>query len=629
MGTEEQGGRGGATAAAVFRAARGWLSRRGMGGDSRSVQIGRGVLLGLFGGQFVVLDFVLRRGRALRPLTTSPGVGLALLYSVGLWLAIGVAVGKSPARRAGAALLAGFTFAFQGLFFQRFARFADLHVARSAIASWGDVAPAFRAEVPRLIAVTILFTALQELWLRACARPAAGRRHAGVLALVLLAIAPIAAIVRGPPDLRLLGAIAAVPIGSPEPVAVAATRLSGVRSTRASLPNVVMIVTESVRADEYCSAPAAECETAPEVNALLPDRVGLPQMRSTASFTVVSMSALFTGRAQNVSRSELFRSPTLFDAVHALGAGSKGPFTAYWSAHEAPMFAWEDPKRSIDSYVTFENLFDQAGESTNADVRLTEMFKEELSGLQAPFFLVLHFHDTHILYGFDEGRAPFSPWTREVRWETMPELRNAYRNAIHAQDRSVAAAMRALRADPRWASTFVLFTGDHGESFGESGAIHHGQNMLDEQVHVPGWIAHGKDALTAAQAETLRANAGEFVTHLDIAPTLLDLYGVYDSVELLPYTSRMPGRSLLRPLTPPKAVPMTNCSETFPCAFDTWGLMRGDRKIEAQAWAPGWECHDLSGERETDAPPGDPECDSLIAESRAHFPMLPGGVPND
>jgi hypothetical protein len=599
---------------------------------TRALHVARWALLALFVTQFVALDLALRRGRALHQITSSPGAALAALHSVLLWGAIAIAAGKRPLVRVAAALLAGFAAAFQGLFHERLGRFADHHVVRSALASWGDVAPAFHAEVPRLVALAILVAALQELWLRACARPALSRRHvrhAGVGALALLLLSPLSATFRGPPDLRLFGAVRGLPLGSPAPAAVAATRLAGLQSTRASLPNVVVILTESVRADEYCSAPADECKAAPEVNALLPDRVGLPQMRSSASFTVVSLAALFTGRTQNMPREDLLRAPTLFDAVSALGAGEKKPFTAYWSAHEAPMFHWGDPKRSIDSYVTFETLFDQAGESTIADVRLAEMFAEELSGLRSPYFLVLHFHDTHILYGFDEARAPFSPWTREVRWETMPGLRNAYRNAIHAQDRSVAAAMRALRADPRWASTFVLFTSDHGESFGEDSAIHHGQSMLDEQVHVPAWVAHGKDALSAPQAAALRENAGALVTHLDIAPTLLDLYGVWGSPELLPHTARMPGRSLLRPLAPAKAVAMTNCSETFPCAFNTWGLMRGEHKIEAQAWDSEWQCHRIGGDEEEPLPLRDPACQSLVAESRGQFAELPSGTPND
>lgn len=585
----------------------------------------------LFCLQFVLIDLALRRGRTLQGWTSSPSAAALVVHSVALWLALAVACGRSLPLRATLGLAAGFALAFQGMFFARFSRFLDRHIARSALLSWDDVAPAFLAELPRLAAVVVIVAAVQILWLRAITPPAPARRRAAALAAcLLLALVPIAVTRKGPPDLRLLDVATSLPFASPERVAVAATNVPSLRSPRTSLPNVVLLMTESVRADEYCSEPRASCPTAPQVNALLPDRIGFPQMRSTASFTVLSMSALVTGRAQNIPRSELLRSPTVFDALKALETDGPRPYTAYWSAHHAPMFHWDDPKRSVDSYVTYDTLFEQQGTSDKADARLAEMFRARLATLPSPYFVVLHFHDTHVLYGFDEENAPFQPWTRTVNWESMPGLRNAYRNAIHTQDRSIAAAMRALREDPRWPSTFVFFTSDHGEAFGEHQAIHHGQNLLDEQVHVPAWVAHGDEVLSPGEKAALRANAAGFVTHLDVAPTLLDLYGLWDSPELLPYVEKMPGRSLLRSYsTPPRAAPMTNCSETFPCAFNTWGLLRGDHKLEAQAWDPGWRCRKLESDREIDAPPGDPACESLLDESRAELPELPNGSPND
>lgn len=591
----------------------------------------RPALLPLFCLQFALLDLALRRGRALHHWVSSPGAAALALQSACLWVALVAAAGRSRGLRAALGLFAGFAVAFQVLFFDRFSRFLDRHVARSALLSWGDVAPAFYAELPRLAAVAVLVGVVQIAWLFGCApRLPLRRRRAALAALALLLLIPLTASSQAPPDLRLLDVAASLPFASPERVAVAATRVPTLRSPRASLPNVVLLVTESVRADEYCSEPRPACPTAPEVNALLPDRVGLPQMRSLASFTVLSLSALVTGRAQNIPRAELLGSPTVFDALKALEPGGERPYTAYWSAHEAPMFPWDDPKRSLDSYVTFETLFDQEGTSTNADIRLSQMFRERLADLPTPYFVLLHFHDTHGLYGFDEATAPFHPWTRDVRWETMPELRNAYRNAIHQQDRSIAAVMRALREDPRWPDTLVFFTSDHGEGFGEHHAIHHGQHLFDEQIHVPGWVAHGEDALSAEEEAALRANAKGFVTHLDVVPTLLDLYGLWDAPELLPYVSKMPGRSLLRLYSePPAAVPMTNCSETFPCPFNNWGMIRGDHKLDAQAWDAGWLCRRIEGDREVEAPAGDPACEALLDASRAELPELPNGSPND
>lgn len=594
-------------------------------------RVGRALALGLFCFQFVAMDLVLRRGRATHSWASSAGpAGLAVL-SACLWLALAWSCGRSAWRRVGVGILAGTVLAFQGLFHGRLSRFLDRHVARSALLSWGDVSPAFTAELPRLVAFAVLFSVVEIFWLRAVRVPRFVRPpRAALAAAALLGLLLLAPAAKGPPDLRLLDVVASLPFLSPERVAVAATSVPSLRAQRGSLPNVVLIVTESVRADEYCSEPRPDCPTAPEINALLPDRLGFPEMRATASYTVLSLSALVTGRAQNIPRAELFRSPTLFDAIKAVERDGRRPYTAYFSSHEAPMFPWDDPARSTDAYVTFETLFQEQGTSLNADVRLAEMFRERLRDMPSPFFAVLQFHDTHLLYGFDEARAPFHPWTRSVRWGSLEALKNAYRNAIHAQDRAIASAVRALREDPRWRDTVVLFTSDHGEAFGEHGAIHHGQNLFDEQIHVPAWIAHGEGALTPAEAAALRANARAFRTHLDVAPTVLDLFGLLDSPGLAPHVAKMPGRSLIRGYSDPSPpVPLTSCSDAFPCPFNTWGLLWGEHKLHAHGWDTGFHCDVLRGGVEAPARAGDPVCEALWERSLIEHPELPNGAPND
>lgn len=592
---------------------------------------GRASLLVLFCLQFVTIDVVLRRARAIQPWASWPWVAGLVLLSPCLWLALVAACGRSTARRVILGIVSGTTLAFQWMFFARLSRFLDRHVLESALLSWRDVSPAFVAELPRFAAVATLFSVVEIAWLHAARSPFEVRpARALASAAALLGLLAIVTGANGPPDLRLLDALASMPFLSAEREAVAATSVPVLRPERRSLPNVVLVVTESVRADEYCSEHRPDCPTAPEVNALLPERIGLSEMRSTASFTVLAMSALVTGRGQNVSRAELFRSPTLFDAVKALERNGKRPYTAYFSAHDSQMFAWDDPARSIDAFVTFESLFRAEGESLNADLRLSEMFQRRLRDLPSPFFVVLHFHDTHLLYGFDEEKAPFKPWTRSVRWEAMGELKNAYRNAIHAQDKAIAAALRALREDPRWSETFVLFTSDHGEAFGEHGAIHHGQNVFDEQIHVPAWVAHGDAVLTAEEAAALRETAKDFHTHLDVTPTVLDLFGLLDAPDLAPHVAKMPGKSLLRPRSgASEPAPLTSCSETFPCPFNTWGLLLGGHKLHAHGWDSGFRCDTLHGGVEAPAAAGDPVCELLRRRARVAFPTLPNGAPND
>jgi choline-sulfatase len=63
----------------------------------------------------------------------------------------------------------------------------------------------------------------------------------------------------------------------------------------------------------------------------------------------------------------------------------------------------------------------------------------------------------------------------------------------------------------------VILTGDHGEAFGEHGMFFHGREIWDEIMHVP---------LIFAVPGAPPRRITRRVSHVDIAPTLLDLAGL-------------------------------------------------------------------------------------------------------
>jgi len=111
---------------------------------------------------------------------------------------------------------------------------------------------------------------------------------------------------RGTPDLRLLhGLLWGLKPSSAQ--AAQSIAVPPLPSRRDRLPNVVLVMGEGVRADVGCRG----CGATPRLDALLPDRIELSELRSVATFTVVSMSAITTGRAQVVSRRELVSMPSV------------------------------------------------------------------------------------------------------------------------------------------------------------------------------------------------------------------------------------------------------------------------------------------------------------------------------
>jgi hypothetical protein len=344
------------------------------------------------------------------------------------------------------------------------------------------------------------------------------------------------------------------------------------------------------------------------------------------------MSVLLTGLPQLGPREPIVGAPDLFDLVRATRQGDRPLGVHYWSAHTPSFFERTDPAAAVDSYLTADlmvghPLIDvEEAVMGGLDRRLADECRRRLPTLAPPYLALVHFSGTHAPYFFDESRARFRPFGRVVNWSGMENLHRSYQNALLEQDRSLAACARAFHEAQGDAPHVVIFTSDHGEAFGEHWAIHHGQNLYDEQTHVPAFVASFGGALEPEEQRALDAARGAFVTHFDVLPTILDTLGVLDHFAIRAARARMPGRSLLRPWpVDPPAVPITNCSEMWQCPLDTWGLLSGDRKLLEQVWDGQWRCLSLrGGEKEI----GLEGCADLVGVSRGFFAKRPDGAAN-
>ena len=571
-----------------------------------------------------MLDVALRGAAAY---VRQPVLVFGALASAALWTALGCVAARPL--RAIAAAVAGALMAGDAVLYRYYRVPLDRQVVASALHHWSDVKPVLVGVLPLLLPLAIVSCALEYVWLsRLTPNRRMGMGALAVLALALAVVSPRDATA----DLRALDSFALVwpwPRGA-APTAAAAS-LPPVTSRRDTLPSVLFIVTESVRAASYCGESGGTCPRAPEVAALVPDRIALHQMRAVASYTSVSVSALLTGLSQEGPRADVLRAPTLFDYARAARAGDARMTVAYWSAQSASVFEG-DARRSVDSWVTLETLLGHGVEDEDSvvdrgmDRMLAAYATREMRALRPPFFLLLHFAGTHAPYFVDEARAPFQPWQHTVTWAGLPSLERAYENAIFEQDHSIAASVAAFFEATAGTPSIVVFTSDHGEAFGEHGAIHHGQNLYDEQIHVPAWIASRNGGLTEDATRNLASHEDAFVTHLDLVPTVLDALGVLDAFPVLPYRARLRGQSLLSPPLPATSpIVLTNCTGMFPCPVNTWGLLQGDRVLEAQPWDADWNCVDLrNGEEHATGS----LCSALREASRSVFPLLPSGAPN-
>jgi arylsulfatase A-like enzyme len=234
--------------------------------------------------------------------------------------------------------------------------------------------------------------------------------------------------------------------------------------------------------------------------------------------------------------------------------------------------------------------------------------------MHEPYLAVVQMSNTHFPYWVDDHDLPFSARARQGMSD-MERTRLRYWDSIRRQDRAVARFVTGLRARPEASRTVVVFISDHGEQIGERGQVGHTWSMYDQEVHVPMWIDAPPGTLTAQEEKTLRSLENVSLTQLDIAPTMLDLLGVWDEAAIAGYRANMPGSSLLRGGSPPdRPVVMTNCSAIFSCATKNWGAMRGGKKLFATQDEPGpWHCFDVANDANERRDLGPAACSELRA----------------
>lgn len=191
-----------------------------------------------------------------------------------------------------------------------------------------------------------------------------------------------------------------------------------------------------------------------------------------------------------------------------------------------------------------------------------------------PFFLMAWTDQTHQPYKVAPGQNLVQFPTNGKDGETLAR----YLGLIHATDAQVGRLLQGLRDRGLADDTLVVLTGDHGESFGEPhGGGGHGFTVYDEEVHVPLMLWNPRLFAGGGKSDVVG-------THVDLAPTLLDVVG-------LPAPADWDGRSLFDPSRPPRAF-------LFAAAWGQYllGVRDRDRKYSFDARMGEEELYDLTSD---------------------------------
>jgi len=395
--------------------------------------------------------------------------------------------------------------------------------------------------------------------------------------------------------------------------------------TRAPVPkrNVLFVILESVRADTTCITHDPACKRTEATNNLLPERFPFTQMRSMDSCTAISLAVLWSGVRPIESRDTLHEWPLVFDYAKALGYD-----TAYWTSQNmlfGNVRLWVK-NLGVNHRVTATDLDPTSDLDMGAPEKyLADYVSQNVGALKEPFMAVVQLSNVHYPYYLDPALpTPFQPWTTSKAPEDNPYFKNFYQNSVYQQDLHIAKMIAALKASPAGKNTVIVYTSDHAEAFREHGQMGHTFSIFDEEVHVPAWIDAPPGTLTDEEINNLRDKRDEYLFHVDIAPTVLDLLGVPDDPRLQKYRAKMPGHSLLRHELTTDPLPLTNCAGVWSCAFENWGIMQGSLKLEARSWDNGWNCYDVAEDPLEQSPLPAEHCGELLKLAQQTYQRLPG-----
>ena len=363
--------------------------------------------------------------------------------------------------------------------------------------------------------------------------------------------------------------------------------------------NVVMFVNESVRSSDACSSYTPNCTSMPELNATLPARFGLRELRAVDSTTALSLPVLWSGVHPASSRNDLLSTPLLWEYARAIGYK-----TGYFTAHNMLFANFGRWLESVPLDVTANGTQIEPYASYQAGANDALVMKRALDAIMTfdgPFFVVIHFSNTHFPYWIDDKKKPFTDQLQRDEPDGGSEADTQlarYRDAILRQDHAVAEFVRKLRATDQGQRTAFVYASDHGEQIYERGQLGHTWSLYEEEIHVPFFIDTPPGMLTEDEVIELRKLESLPRTMLDVAPTVLELLAEGNP---FPESQRwMKGTSLLRGGTSQNvAVVLTNCSDLFSCATRNWGAMRYPFKLfSTEDETGGWRCFNVQSDPE-------------------------------
>jgi arylsulfatase A-like enzyme len=300
-------------------------------------------------------------------------------------------------------------------------------------------------------------------------------------------------------------------------------------------PDVILVVMDTTRADRL-GVYGNPRDVSPRLDAFARDGVVFRNAWSTASWTLPSHASMFTGLypsahgahiTPDVDQDSLGDNPprlaasavTLAELLAENGYRTGAVAGAGWLAPEFGLLQGYEMQDA-------ENLrMLSADEITDRAIAWLETVPEQES-----LHLMVNYFDPHDpdppegFGGFPGEQVPVEPATLDAERGALvsEEQRSArvdrYDGSIRFVDFHIGRLFDALRVAGRYQNALIIVTADHGEHFGEHGALGHGAWLYEEVLHVP-LLVHlpeGRDAGLEVE---------EPISHVDLLPLVASEVG--------------------------------------------------------------------------------------------------------
>lgn len=335
---------------------------------------------------------------------------------------------------------------------------------------------------------------------------------------------------------------------------------------------IILYVMDSLRAD-FLSCYGSGRQTSPRIDALAEGGVLFQNSFVQSTWTRASAASLLTSTYPSVHRLRTLRDalpktiPTLPERLKAMGfltigvsaMGNISPFFGFGRGFDRFVEVYKEPRvwekrtkvkfRGLKGELHFRDKGDEVPIVTSEDLHESLLsFLVENRGKD--LFALVWSLDTHDPYFHrDPGLARFaSPADRIFSAKEVTEmtsekerqgLRDLYSDMIYYNDHHLGLLVERLKNLGLFEETFLLLTGDHGESFGEHGMNSHGGPPYDEMIRVP--------LVMVFPRSQFRGRVPELVQQIDIMPTVLDFVNAASGGPPinLPLGPPMQGKSLL------------------------------------------------------------------------------------